>query len=80
MALTLCEHCLTFSGIYRKQNWCCRVRQIANMPKAMRDRAYADHRAVHGEAAARTLRDDVQAEYRRWKAYKEANKNIEKLI
>lgn len=68
-SLTLCNHCLTFSGVHVKGNRCCRARLLANMPRERVTAEFDRVRATSGEAAATELREDALAEYTRRRAF-----------
>lgn len=70
----LCEYCQRWSGIYLAGNHCCTVRDLALSPKSARQACYAAVRARDGEDALARLRTQVEAEYRRWQAYRATKK------
>jgi hypothetical protein len=70
--MSLCEHCLAFSGIYNANRRCCQVRMIALMPPFRRAQAYEAVRQKRGDDAEVKLRELVGKEYLRWKAYRAA--------
>jgi hypothetical protein len=68
----LCNMCKTFSSMYKKENRCCEIRQIAAMPKEQRQAEYDRVRKEQGEEVAKTFIHEVVQEYQRkkeaWKA------------
>ncbi|MFM0608711.1 hypothetical protein PQR05_29695 [Paraburkholderia sediminicola] len=68
--MSLCEHCLTYSGVYVKHNRCCYIRSLEMMPEARRLAEYRRVQAEEGTKAAHTLRRLVIAEHERKAAHK----------
>jgi len=68
--MTLCEHCLTYAGVYNSTRRCCQVRLIALMPLHRQAQAFAAVREKRGDAARDRLHELVKEEHARWKEYR----------